>query len=217
MRAHQRAVLAYMALLASLPAYSAGAPSVAEIQAWAPPEQAAMGISIDKLVPVSLRGGEQAFLASVTYEESMRNGWAGYLLVRPSLKEARDLDGFGGQYNGIVPINSYEPSQRAVIIGTSSSGQGFSESTYTLASFDGWNVNSLYSVSESDNSGNCGEIVERYCKGNNVFINVLSVPAPAGQLPIAITDITYSSPDLDKFEATITHNTEIVFVEDTRP
>ena len=214
MRTYQKSFFASIALFASLPSYSADAPSVAEIQAWAPPQHAAMGISVNKIVPVTLRGGEQAFLASVTYEESMRNGWAGYLLVRPSLKEARDLEEFGGQYNGITPINSYEPSQRAVIIGTSTSGQGHSSSTYTLASFDGWSVKPLYSASESDNSGNCGEYVERYCKGNNVFINVLSIPAPAGQLPIAITDITYSSPDLNKFAPTITNTTEVVFVEE---
>lgn len=216
MRKFSCSILTGFGLLMSLSAFSSEAPSVAQIKSWAPPEQAAMGISVDLLVPVTLRGGEQAYLASVSYKESMRNGWAGYLLVRPLLKQARSLDEFGGQYNGITPLNSYEPSQSAVIIGTSASGQGTSESSYSLVAFDGWDVKSLYSASESDNSGSCGMYSERYCKGNNVFINALTIPAPVGKLAIAVTNVSYSSPDLETTEAKISNDIKIVFVEDPR-
>lgn len=216
MRKLSCSILTGLGLLMSLSAFSSDAPSVAQIKSWAPPEQAAMGISVERLVPVTLRGGEQAYLASVSYKESMRNGWAGYLLVRPLLKQARSLDEFGGQYNGITPLNSYESSHSAVIIGASASGQGTSESSYSLVSFDGWTVKSLYSASESDNSGSCGVYSELYCKGNNVFINALTIPAPVGKLAIAVTNISYSSPDLETTEAKISKDTKIVFVEDPR-
>ena len=74
----------------------------------------------------------------------------------------------------------------------------------------------MYSASESDNSGNCGEITAEYCKGNSVFINAPTIPAPAGKLALAVTNITYSSPDLEKFEATIKNNVNIVFIDDPR-
>jgi hypothetical protein len=175
-----------------------------------------MGVTINKLVPVTIAGGEQAYLASVDYKESSRNGWAGYLLVRPLLKQARALDEFGGQYNDITPLDRYSPSQSALIIGASGSGQGTSESTYSLVAFDGWATKSLYSVTESDNSGSCGAYVERYCKGNNVFINVLSTPAPAGKLALAITNVSYSSPDLETVAPVISQEVQVVFVDDPR-
>lgn len=203
-------------LLVSLPALAATPPSIEEILAWVPADKVVMGITIDQLVPVTVVGGEQAYLASVSYKEAARNGWAGYLLVRPLLKQARALDEFGGQYNGITPLDTYSPSQSALVIGTAGSGQGTSGSTYSLVEFDGWTVNTIYSVSESDNSGSCGADVEKYCKGNNVFINVLSTPAPTGKLAIAITNISYSSPDLDTVKPVISQEVQVVFVDDPR-
>ncbi|VVN89104.1 hypothetical protein PS710_01734 [Pseudomonas fluorescens] len=213
MRSSLLSVLSALGLLITLPAFASSPPSIDQIKAWTPVDQSAMGITVNKLVPVTLKGDEQAYLASVSYAESARNGWAGYILVRPSLKQARALEEFGGQYNEITPVNSYSPSQSALIIGASASGQGSSESTYSLVVFDGWNAKTLYSVSESDNSGQCGPEIETYCKGNNAFINVLSIPAPTGKLALAITNISYSSPDLAAGKPKISQEIQVVFVE----
>lgn len=213
MRSRLLSTLSGLALLVALPLLAATPPSAEQVKAWAPAEQAAMGITVNKLVPVTLLGGEQAYLASVSYQEAARNYWAGYLLVRPALQQARALEEFGGQYNQITPLEPYIESQTVVVIGAAGSGQGSVESSYSVVTFDGWTARSLYSVSESDNSGNCGAMVETYCKGNNVFINALSGPVTAGKLGLVISDVSYSSPDLETTAAKFSHETQIVFID----
>jgi hypothetical protein len=208
-----RCLISAVALLASLPALADTPPSHEQVKAWAPAEQKAMGITVETLVPVTLAGKEQAYLAGVSYEEAARNFWAGYLLVRPKLKQARALEEFGGQYNGIQLLGDPGPEQSLVLIGSASSGQGIMEKTYAVVRFDGWTAKTLYSAAEEDNSGNCGADMEVYCKGNDVFINALSVPAPAGKLALAVTQVSYSSPDLETTPAKITQEVQVVFVD----
>lgn len=213
MRSPLFSILYGLTLLIALPVMAAVPPTVEQIKAWAPAEQVALGITVNKLVPVTLIGGERAYLASVNYEEAGRNFWAGYLLVRPVLQQARALEEFGGQYNEITLLEPYAENQEVVIIGGAGSGQGIVERSYSVVAFEGWTVKSLYSVSESDNSGNCGEVMKTYCKGNDVFINTLSGPLPAGTLGLVVTDVSYSSPDLETTAAKFSHETKVLFID----
>lgn len=213
MRSALLPTLSGLSLLAALPVLAATPPTVEQVKAWTPAEQAAMGVNINKLVPITLLGGEQAYLASVSYSEAPRNYWAGYLLIRPALQQARPLDEFGGQYNEITPLEPYAESQKVVLIGAAGSGQGTSESSYSVVTFSGWAPKSLYSASGSDNSGMCGQMSETYCKGNNVFINALTGPVPVGKLGLVVTDVSYSSPDLETTPAKFTHETQVIIID----
>lgn len=188
-------------------------PSSTQIAAWSPEEINEMGPTIERLLPVTLKGGEQAYLASVSYENAGRNFWAGYLLVRPHVGEARPLEEFGGQYNQIRTLDDYSDSHSAVIIGGAGSGQGSSESSYALVVFDGWSPRILFSTSESDNSGNCGAYVERDCEGNDVFINVFEGDSTSKRIGLAVTNVKYRSPDLETTPYQYSHESQLVFVE----
>lgn len=188
-------------------------PSSTQIAAWSPEEINEMGPTIERLLPVTLKGGEQAYLASVSYENAGRNFWAGYLLVRPHIGEARPLEEFGGQYNQIRTLDDYSDSHSAVIIGGAGSGQGSSESSYALVVFDGWSPRILFSTSESDNSGNCGAYVERDCEGNDVFINVFEGDSTSKRIGLAVTNVKYHSPDLETTPYQYSHESQLVFVE----
>lgn len=188
-------------------------PSSTQIAAWSPEEINGMGPTIERLLPVTLKSGEQAYLASVSYENAGRNFWAGYLLVRPHIGEARPLEEFGGQYNQIRTLDDYSDSHSAVIIGGAGSGQGSSESSYALVVFDGWSPRILFSTSESDNSGNCGAYVERDCEGNDVFINVFEGDSTSKRIGLAVTNVKYRSPDLETTPYQYSHESQLVFVE----
>jgi len=188
-------------------------PSSTQIAAWSPEEINEMGPTIERLLPVTLKGGEQAYLASVSYENAGRNFWAGYLLVRPHIGEARPLEEFGGQYNQIRTLDDYSDSHSAVIIGGAGSGQGSSQSSYALVVFDGWSPRILFSTSESDNSGNCGAYVERDCEGNDVFINVFEGDSTSKRIGLAVTNVKYHSPDLETTPYQYSHESQLVFVE----
>lgn len=188
-------------------------PSSTQIAAWSPEEVNEMGPTIERLLPVTLKSGEQAYLASVSYENAGRNFWAGYLLVRPHIGEARPLEEFGGQYNQIRTLDDYSDSHSAVIIGGAGSGQGSSQSSYALVVFDGWSPRILFSTSESDNSGNCGVYVERDCEGNDVFINVFEGDSTSKRIGLAVTNVKYRSPDLETTPYQYSHESQLVFVE----
>jgi hypothetical protein len=207
------AIAAHACSAATVFAATPTPPSQAQIAAWSPAEINEMGPSIDRLLPVTLRSGEQAYLASVSYENAGRNFWAGYLLVRPQIGEARPLDEFGGQYNQIRTLDEYSASHSAVIIGGAGSGQGTVESSYSLVVFDGWSANTLYSASESDNSGNCGADVERYCTGNKVFINVFEGDGNSKRVGLLVSNLKYSSPDIETTPYQYSHESEILFLD----
>ena len=159
----------------------AATPTAEQIVQWLPEDQV---VEVEEIHPLTLKGGEQAYLVSVSFPDAGRNFWAGYVLARPALNDAQVLEGFGGQYNGVTlgggPL---------AIIGSSGSGQGTSEATYALVAFDGWQARELYSVSESDNSGNCG-YDDKPCEGNQVFLHFVHVGG-ADSLRLSVTDVSY--------------------------
>lgn len=212
MRSQLIAVLAFSAA-ASAFAAAPTPPSPTQIAAWSPEEINEQGPTIEKLLPVTLKGGEQAYLASVSYENAGRNFWAGYLLVRPEIGEVCPLEEFGGQYNQIRTLDDYSDSHSAVIIGGAGSGQGSSEASYALVVFDGWSPKPLFTANESDNSGNCGAYVERDCEGNDVFINVFEGDSTSKRIGLAVTNVKYRSPDIETTPYEYSHESQLVFVE----
>lgn len=205
-------ILTTLALSLSLPAIAATPPSAKQITAWAPADVQEMGVQVENVVPVALPNSEQAYLASVSYENAGRNFQAGYLLVRPALKQARTVEGFGGQYNKIRLLDDYGSSQSVVIIGGAGSGQGSSAGSYALVAFEGWEPRTLYSAEEQDNTGNCGPEVQRECAGNRVFLNVFSVGGPGGRIGLVVTDVKYTSADMESANE-YTQTSQLVFVE----
>ncbi|MCO8164669.1 hypothetical protein NRB16_21245 [Pseudomonas sp. LJDD11] len=205
-------IVATFALSLSLPILGATPPSAKQITAWAPAEVQQMGVQVENVVPVALPNNEQAYLASVSYENAGRNFQAGYLLVRPTLKQARALEDFGGQYNKIRLLDDYGSSQSVLIIGGAGSGQGSSAGSYSLVAFEGWEPRTLYSAGEQDNTGNCGPEVQRECWGNRVFLNVFSVGGPGGRIGLVVTNVKYTSVDMESPHQ-YTQESQLVFVD----
>lgn len=207
-------LIATLAISISLPLSAAPLmPTIKQIAGWSTDEINEMAPTVEKMVPVTLRGGEQAYLASVTYGNAGRNFWAGYLLIRPHMGQVRNLEEFGGQYNQIRLLDDYSASHSAVIIGSASSGQGVSEKNYSLIVFEGWSTKVLYQAEASDNSGNCGAFIERYCVGNNVFINILEEASSSKRLALVVTNVKYTSPDIETTPYQYSHGSEIVFLD----
>ncbi|MFM6905029.1 MAG: hypothetical protein ACKOUU_03040, partial [Acinetobacter tjernbergiae] len=87
-------------------------------------------IQIDSTEAVKLISGEEAYLSGVSFENAGRNFWAGYVLTRPKLKQARILKEFGGQSNSFkVHPTVYKGKPIQLIeIESAGSGQGTVES-----------------------------------------------------------------------------------------
>jgi len=177
----------------------AAAPSVEQIVRWLPADQA---VEVEQIQPLTLIDGEQAYLASVSFPDAGRNFWAGYVLVRPALQQAQVLEGYGGQYNGVI-LSGDLP----VIIGGAGSGQGVVEASYSAVVFDGWQPVEMYRVEESDNSGNCGEGTA--CEGKRVFLNFVQVGG-SDSLRLSVTEVSYSSTGDDDPEPRATTRSELV-------
>ena len=92
-------------------------------------------IHIDSTEAVKLISGEEAYLSSVSFDNAGRNFWAGYVLTRPKLKQARILKEFGGQSNSFkVHSTVYKGKPIQLIeIESAGSGQGTVESSRVKA------------------------------------------------------------------------------------
>ena len=192
-------------------------PSVDQIIAWSSSDIRDLGPKVKEVVPIALRGGEHAYIAAVDFDMT-RTGrlyWRGYLMVRPSLNEARVLNGFGGQYNEIQSVDKRSRRQSSVIIGSAASGQGIFMSSYSVVTFDDWKAESLYTVEESSNSGWCGEDTGRDCSGNDVSIEIKNVSGFGHnqRIELVVHNERYSSPDPETTPYTYSNESEIVVIE----
>lgn len=178
----------------------AGRPTAGQIVQWLASDQS---VEVDEIQPLTLKGGEQAYLASVNFPDAGRNFWAGYVLARPALKEARVLEQFGGQYNGITL-----GGDQLALIGAAGSGQGTSQAAYSVVVFDGWEVNSLFSISESENSGNCG-YDDMPCEGSQVFLHFVHI-LDADSPHLSVTEVRYSSAGDDDSAPQVSTRSELI-------
>jgi len=116
-------------------------------------------IQIDSTEAVKLISGEEAYLSSVSFENSGRNFWAGYVLTRPKLKQARILKEFGGQSNSFkVHSTVYKGKPIQLIeIENAGSGQGTVESSKSLVYLNQWTSKLITEVEESSYGGRYDE------------------------------------------------------------
>jgi hypothetical protein len=185
----------------------AGVPSEMEIAQWLENEEPdGRKIQIEEIYPVILAGGENAYLAAVDFEVDELHSSRGYVLARPKLPAARILKDFGGQTNTVVPYGNPSP---LVIIGNAGSGQGTSENTQYVVSFDGWNVKTLYSVEDSDNFGDCG-YDDRPCEGNTHFFNFTRFGIARGNVGLVVTEVYYFSKQADDPSPKVTSTAKII-------
>ncbi|MDP2971370.1 MAG: hypothetical protein Q8P64_19520 [Deltaproteobacteria bacterium] len=154
-----------------LPSWAVGdkdIPNDSQIQEWWKPENRKKPnekLEVNKVVPIRLTGKEEAFLAAVYFPERGRNFFSGALLVRPSQKEARQVQEVGDHFevhdldlDGVSEISTK-------IVG---SGQGTTAGEKILLYFDGWKPVVLYKKAFGDNLGACGEYLGHRCYSEEV-------------------------------------------------
>ena len=112
-------------------------------------------ILIDHTEKVKLVSGEEAYLSGVSFENAGRNFWAGYVLTRPKLKQARILKTFGGQSNTFkIHSTVYKGKPVDLVeIESAGSGQGTVESRKSLVYLSPWNTRLITEVRESSYAG----------------------------------------------------------------
>lgn len=161
----------------------ANQPSNAQIVKWitnidksnADPQRA---ITIHNTQPVTLYSGEIAYVSGVTFENSARNFWGGYVLTRPNLGQARILD-FGGQANTFRVHSFYKNKKEFDLIEfeSASSGQGTISEVISLTYINNWKVTTLRSVEAGSDGGRYNEeIDDTDCKtgyDNAAFFNIM--------------------------------------------
>lgn len=140
------------------------------------PQQA---IQIDHTEKVKLISGEEAYLSGVSFENAGRNFWAGYVLTRPKLKQAKILKEFGGQSNTfkVHPTMYKGKSIELVEIESAGSGQGTVETTKSLVYFTQWTSKLITEVEESSYDGRYDEKLGaedcRTGRDNSGYLNVM--------------------------------------------
>lgn len=143
-------------------------------------------IQIESTQKITLASGEEAYISGVTFNNSARNFWGGYILTRPKLGKSRILP-YGGQTNQFVVHPVYYKSKAFDLIEfeNSGSGQGAIEGSKVLVALEGWEPKKITEVKVSDESG----AVHQCHLANNqeAFINVMEYSGYA-----SVTTIRYN-------------------------
>ncbi|MBX9297255.1 hypothetical protein ACFFU8_21320 [Chromobacterium piscinae] len=137
----------------------------------------------------------------------------GYVLARPALGKAIVLDGFGGQSSDVTVLSHDGGKGYMVILGSSISGQGNFDATYSVVLFDGWKPRMLFKAEEGNNFGDCGD-EGKVCEGRQVFQNPLA--GPGGQPQLAVTAVRYSGPDGRRTKASVSSKVVTLAYPNTR-
>ena len=128
---------------------------------------------------ITMVGGEEAYITGVEFENSARNFWGGYILIRPKIQQSKILTNFGGQANDFKVFHTYYKGEPLDVIELKSagSGQGSVEGSTSLAIFKGNQVQVLASQDTGSFGGFYDEKLDgEDCKtghDNNVFFNVM--------------------------------------------
>lgn len=161
----------------------ANAPSAQNIVQWitnidasnADPKRS---IQIDSTQEITLYSGEKAYVSSVSFDNSGRNFWAGYILTRPSLRQSQILE-FGGQSNTfrIHPVHINQKSFDLIEFESASSGQGATEGAKSLTYIQNWKVTTLRELQEGSYEGRYSDTLEDIdCKtgsDDSAYFNVM--------------------------------------------
>lgn len=176
-------ILTGLLLGGAIPTVWASAPSTQNIVQWitnidasnADPKRA---ITVASTQEITLYSGEKAYLSAVSFDNSARNFWAGYILTRPSLKQSRILE-FGGQSNTfrVHPIYMNNKGFDLIEFESSSSGQGAVEGAKSLTYIQNWKVTTLRELNENSFEGRYSDALQDIdCKtgeDNSAYFNVM--------------------------------------------
>lgn len=106
---------------------------------------------VEFVLPIQLEDGENAFVAKIDRFQG-RNDMYGAYLVRPSLKEVKEVRGSVMDIHSVPNLNN--DSMKLVLIDTGASGQGDEGYEYLLVYFNGWEMIVLRDLNVLD-SGAC--------------------------------------------------------------
>lgn len=124
-------------------------------------------LTIDRIEPVALESGEQAFLCSVGFPDRARLFLAGSLLVRPNLQAATELDVVFEDFD-IYDLDGDGISE--VVTWGCGLGQGQTACRRNILRIRGWDPVILYQRQFGDNLGACGqEMMGRNCRSLEVY------------------------------------------------
>lgn len=196
----QKFIIKLALCIALSPIAFAAPPSADNILRWL--IEPAGNTIVQKIEPITLKGGEEAYLASVEFPDKGRNFGAGYILARPKFKQSILLRDFGGQINTVTQVASYATGS-LLIIGSAGSGQGQMKVDQFVVYFDSWKAKVVFKVQSYNNFGNCGADYISPCEGVDTFINPLSI-GNSKETFAAITQVNYVGPDSNALKRTAT-------------
>jgi hypothetical protein len=191
------AFLLLLGLLFNKTAFSEGL-SATQIVKWI--DKSAGKVELSNITQIKLENGEDAYLASAEFPDQGRNFGAGYVLARPSLKKAMVVQDYGGQFNKVTIVRNYGTS--VLIIGSAGSGQGSSEQSLYVVTFNGWKAKVMHTANMSNNFGNCGYEEDKPCKGNDVFLNPIE-ESRANTVSIVETVVDREGKDPDNLKSSV--------------
>lgn len=176
----------------------------AQIIAWlSNPQDAQVAlnkINIENTEVIQIGGNETAWISSVNFDDAGRNFWGGYILTRPALKKSLLLNKFGGQANEVKVLSrNYQPT--LIQLSSAGSGQGDTDNTDYVLSFDGWKAKIYYqadSFSRGFGQYSSEDYPEHRCAEKTTTYKLVD----QGAMPAIIeTSKTYEGRCLDKIPA----------------
>lgn len=139
------------ALCARVSCHAEGIPPEQQVRRW---HGMAEGVYLYAHVPVVLANGEHAMLVETKFPQRGRNFSPAVVLIRPGLKQAREIKGIGG--SKFVTLQPEPDGRTFVALDEVASGQGTVEGRKILFSFDGWRPVIVLKNEFRDNLGSCG-------------------------------------------------------------
>ena len=156
---HPRSLFAvWIVLLAVSTARATDMPDTQQVQAWWKAKSAEEMTIEGPLQEVHLRTREVAFMAPVGFYQRGRNFIWHAVLVRPDLREVRELPEPVGHDFSVEDLEGNGISE--VVSVAVASGQGTTESVHAIVQLDGFNPVVMHLVVSRDNLGEC----HRTCK-----------------------------------------------------
>jgi hypothetical protein len=140
---YMKSIFLLILLSASFSVYAEdNKPSMATIQTWWHSKSNEKMTARSDLFPVSLKNHEQAFLLEVLFDNRGRNFRTHVVMIRPQLKEVREIK--EPVCRDVVVHDFNHDGISEVESACSGSGQGTMQGEKTIVQFDGWNPVILY-------------------------------------------------------------------------
>jgi hypothetical protein len=190
-------LLLFLTIFGNVSPAAAAEPSAKQVRSWLASSEK---FEIEKMERISLRSGEEAFLAGASFPDRGRNFSRVAILIRPRSKEARELDGKIGSTFSVVNLSKGAVS--FVSTEASGSGQGSTEGVKSILYFDAWTPIVMLEARFSDNLGNCGKSLNgTKCESSSTDWTFADLDGD-GNLDVIETTIEASGSEPDKLRQT---------------